>query len=881
MIGTTLDRYQIESKLGEGGMGVVYKARDTHLDRAVAIKVLPPDKVLNADRRRRFTQEAKAASALNHPGIVTVHDIRSDAGTDFIVMEFVDGRTLDGLIPPTGLSVARALRYAVGIAAAMAKAHEAGIIHRDLKPSNVIVTSDDTIKILDFGLAKLLETAEDTSNTATMTSPASEPGLVVGTAAYMSPEQAEGRNLDGRSDIFSFGAMLYEMVTGQRPFRGETQISTITKILTEDPAAPSQIAAVVTPELDRTILRCLRKDPDRRFQTMGDLRVALEDLAIDSSSVSHTRPALPRTRLGSWRSLGIAAAVLAAIATAAYLARQDQATAELPHLRALPVTATPGAKQSPSLSPDGTQVVFTWTNPELKNTDLYVQHIGAGAPLRLTSDPGSDYSPKWSPDGRSIAFLRHDPRSGRRELRLVPPLGGAERLLAEIRLGQAVLRPMTVAWCPNSRCLVVTDSAGEKRPDALFVVSVESGDKRQLTTPPDTVLADSDPAISPDGRWLVFRREAAPFTGELYLVGLNGTAASGDPVALTTTQQYAYNPVWMPDSTEILFSSRNAIWRLRTASGHGPVRLPFVGEDGVMPVVSRPSGGGPIRMVYVRTFADLNIWRVNVPAAGQPAQAPPVVAIASTRRDDHPNVAPDGSIAFISDRTGESEVWRADPSGSNAAQLTFMSANPGFVRWSPDGSSIAFHSNPEGQGDVLVVPSQGGTPRNVTASPANDVFPSFSRDGQWIYFSSTRTKVPSIWKLPTNGGEAVPITPGPALLAIESTDGRDLFYVGNDAPFQAGPLMRVPLKGGPAVKVAEGALPAAFAVLEHGVYYIELSGAESRLRFLEFATGRSTVIAEQLGNVGWGLTASPDGRSVFYARIDSAVDDLMLVDDFR
>src|SRR5262245_10581938 len=203
MIGQTLDRYQIESKLGEGGMGVVYRARDTHLDRPVAIKVLPPDKVADADRRRRFVQEAKAASALNHAGIVTIHDIRSHGGTDFIVMEFLEGRTLDQLIPPAGFPIPRALRYAADISAAMAKAHEAGIVHRDLKPSNVIVTSDDRVKILDFGLAKLVEAGDGTTSTETRTSPVSEAGLIVGTAAYMSPEQAEGRSLDGRSDIFS------------------------------------------------------------------------------------------------------------------------------------------------------------------------------------------------------------------------------------------------------------------------------------------------------------------------------------------------------------------------------------------------------------------------------------------------------------------------------------------------------------------------------------------------------------------------------------------------------------------------------------------------------------------------------------------------------
>ena len=217
MIGQTLDHYRIESKIGEGGMGVVYGARDTHLDRPVAVKVLPPDRVADPARKQRFVQEARAASALNHPNIVTIHDIRSQDGVDFIVMEYVEGKTLDERIPARGMRPTEALKSAVQIADALAKAHGAGIIHRDLKPSNVMVTEEGRVKVLDFGLAKLLEPADYSDEAATLTAgPLTEEGAVVGTAAYMSPEQAEGRKLDGRSDIFSFGSVLYEMVTGRK-----------------------------------------------------------------------------------------------------------------------------------------------------------------------------------------------------------------------------------------------------------------------------------------------------------------------------------------------------------------------------------------------------------------------------------------------------------------------------------------------------------------------------------------------------------------------------------------------------------------------------------------------------------------------------------------
>src|SRR5881409_3936100 len=231
MIGQTLDHYRIVSKLGEGGMGVVYKAHDTHLDRPVAIKVLPPDKVADPARKQRFVQEAKAASALNHPNIVTIHDVGSCNGMDFIVMECIEGKTVGELIPPKGLRPAQAVHHAVQIADALAKAHGAGILHRDLKPSNVMVTDEGRIKILDFGLAKLVELVDSPSAATTLTAPLTEEGTVMGTAAYMSPEQAEGRTLDGRSDIFSFGSVLYEMVTGRKAFAGANRISTLAAIL--------------------------------------------------------------------------------------------------------------------------------------------------------------------------------------------------------------------------------------------------------------------------------------------------------------------------------------------------------------------------------------------------------------------------------------------------------------------------------------------------------------------------------------------------------------------------------------------------------------------------------------------------------------------------
>jgi Tol biopolymer transport system component/tRNA A-37 threonylcarbamoyl transferase component Bud32 len=880
VIGQTLDRYRIESKLGEGGMGVVYKARDTQLDRDVAIKVLPPDKVADPERRQRFVQEAKAASALNHPNIVTVHDIRADAGVDFIVMEYVDGRTLHEIIPPKGLNVTQSLRYGVQIADALAKAHEAGIVHRDLKPSNVMVTDDGRVKVLDFGVAKLFDAPDVAADAMTHTSPLTGVGTVVGTAAYMSPEQAEGRKVDARSDIFSFGAVLYEMVTGRRSFAGDSQATIVSKILSEDPAPPSTIASSVSTDAERMILRCLRKDPARRYQTMADLKVALEDLAADSAVASAQTMAVRRARPWRWAW----AALVVALAIAAYFvspSMRSPGPAAAP-LRAVPLTTLAGGARSPSFSPDGNQVAFAWTGLQQDNRDVYVQQIGAGTPLRLTTDPANDYSPVWSPNGRAIAFLRQQP--DRSELRLVPPLGGPERKVTDIR-PRGFLRPVTLAWCPDSSCVVVTDSQDQAKsdvPDVLYVVSIESGAKRQLTTPQRQYLADTDPAVSPDGRWLVFRRDLAPFSGQLQLLQLgDNLTARGEARALTPILLSAYGPAWISNS-EFVFSGKGSLWRMSTTQNSKPDRLPFVGEDGFMPTVSLAQSGRPARLVYVRSFQDTNIWRIDAPAAGAPSSSPPVLTISSTRRDELAQFSPDGKrVTLMSGRSGEWEVWAADVSGANAVQLSALGANPGFPHWSPKGDLVAFHSNSEdGPGDIYVVPADGGKPRNLTSHPANDTFPSFSHDGQWIYFTSTRGGSLAIWKMPSSGGAPVQVSPNKAKRGLESVDGASLYYVDGtvDGP---GTLWQLPLTGGSPVKLTDNVDSNNFDVVESGVYYLERVAGDSRVRFFDFTTRRVADIADKLGNVALGLTASRDGRIILFARVDSATDDLMLVEDFR
>jgi serine/threonine protein kinase len=400
--GTKLSHFEIVEKLGEGGMGVVYKARDLNLDRLVAIKILSAGAVSNPDRQARFVQEAKAASSLNHPNIITVYEIDTTAELPFIAMEYVDGKTLDRLIPSHGMPLDDALRYAVQITGASSDAHAAGITHRDLKPANVMVTDKGNVKVLDFGLAKLSEHSGEGSGlaggtavaTAGMQQLKTEEGTILGTFSYMSPEQAEGKKVDGRSDIFSFGVMLYQMLTGLRPFRGDSRLSTMAAILREEPRPAGELVTGLPAEVDRVLARAMRKDPARRFQTMADLKVALEELRDESSSgrlsmLATTARPRPKTR---WPLIAGAVAAVLVLAAGVWMLRK--AGQPMPPQTIVPLTTYAGSELNPAFSPDGNQVAFSWDGEKQENFDIYIKLVeGGGTPVRLTTDPASDIRP--------------------------------------------------------------------------------------------------------------------------------------------------------------------------------------------------------------------------------------------------------------------------------------------------------------------------------------------------------------------------------------------------------------------------------------------------------------------------------------------------------
>ena len=903
MIGTQLGHFEILGKLGEGGMGVVYKARDTHLGRLVAVKILPADRVADEDRRRRFVQEARAASALNHPGIVTVHDVAVHQGVDFIAMEYVAGRPLDRVIPRRGLRLNDALSYAVQIADALTAAHAAGIVHRDLKPANVMVTEDGRIKLLDFGLAKLVDHRalghDVTSTRAEARPPLTGDGAVVGTVAYMAPEQAEGRPVDARVDIFSLGTVLYEMLTGRRAFHGESPLASLTAVLKDEPRPARELVEDLPPDLDRLITRCLRKDPQRRWQAMADVKVALQELKEESDSAKLAAPLrapAPRARTSLRWSAAVAVVAVIGVAAAFMLLRRAVPGASPPAIlfSPAPLTTLQGRELGATFAPDGNSVAFTWNGEDGSNWDIYVKLIGPGPPLRLTTDSGADLGPAWSRDGRSIAFVRT--QGDRSQVIIVPSLGGPERQVFEADGSAFRCQAQCLSWSADGASLVLTVANEPAGPPSLLALDVSTAETRPITAERPGTGGDVYPAVSPDGRSLAFVRQAGVRTGEICIVPVSERLQAAGPCrTLGPSGQQHHGLTWTGDGGALVVSRGTVgnigLWTISTDEGATARRLTSPGDEARLPSASLAHG----RLAYTRTASDQDIWTLPLDERGR-AGGDPVREVASTLREMNPQFSPDGRrIVFESLRSGAQEIWLADRLGANASQLTaFGGKMGGTPAWSPDGQWIAYDLRVDGPGDIFVVASRGGAPRRVTADPLDDLVPNWSRDGQWIYFASRRTGMYESWKVSRNGGQEEQLTTAGGGYTKESPDGGTLYYTTIGPPLPA--LWRMPAGGGPSeLIVPQLAAYSNFAVTRTGIYFEPPSAGQvrghdsqfttlgeqgSRIEFLSFATGKVVEVVKLSRSLGAGMDVSADGGLLLFVQTESISEDLMLVENF-
>jgi Tol biopolymer transport system component len=710
-------------------MGDVYAAEDLQLHRLVALKTLPPEFASDSERLHRFQREAQAVAALNHPNIVTLFGVEEADGVHFLTMELVEGRTLGDLIPPGGLPPRELLAFAVPLADAVRAAHEHGVIHRDLKPANIMIGAEGRLKVLDFGLAKQLRGRLDAGAasedaTASMVTAAHH---VLGTAAYMSPEQAQGQGADARSDIFSLGVVLYEMATGRRPFRGDSSASVMSSIVRDTPPPPSDLNAAVPPDLDRAIRRCLAKEPGSRYQTAAGLRNDLEDLQRHLTATAGPSRRSPsrwtrRQRLAAGAIVGLA---IAAGAAAAFWRWRPVAEAPPGPLRPefTQLTTQPGVEWFPSISPDGKWLVYVGDSGGHKH--IYLQSVSGQTPLDISGEASTDDDdqPAFSPDGERIAFRSSRAGAG---LFVMGRTGEAPR-----RVTQHGFRP---AWSPDGTRLVFAVENVELNPQnvarksELWTVEVATETATRLFEG-DAVM----PAWSPHDRRIAYtRRIGPPLQADIWTI----PAAGGEPVPITTDSATDWNPAWSPDGRYLYFSSDRGgsmnLWRVAVDESSGrclgepePLTAPA-------PLAAHASvSADGRRMVYTSALVTANIQRLAFDPVSGAIKGEPTWVTTGSRRWSSPDPSPDGDwVAFYSLVRPEGDVHLARPDGTGLRQLTGDAAIDRLPRWSPDGRWILLMSNRSGDSAVWAIRPDASGLRRLTGEGTS--YSAWSPDGSRV-----------------------------------------------------------------------------------------------------------------------------------------------------
>ncbi|MFN7987898.1 MAG: protein kinase [Thermoanaerobaculia bacterium] len=701
--GEKLGPYEVVAPIGRGGMGEVYRARDTRLARDVALKVLPEAAHGNPERFQRFEREARAVGALNHPNVVVVHDVGSQDGAPYLVSELLEGETLRERLLRGPLPAERAVEVAVQVARGLGAAHEKGIVHRDLKPENVFLTADGHVKVLDFGLVKLLSADSSTEGKGTELETRSD--VVVGTAGYMAPEQVRGEPVDGRADVFALGACLHEMLTGRRAFHAGSAAETMAAILREEPADPSSFRRRVNPQLDRIVRRCLEKQKAARFQSARDLAFALESLSGSSLAAGPGLLASLAPRgvgvLLRRSAVPLGALLLGAVAGALLVVRFRQGPPPAPTvLRALTQS---GSDSAPAASPDGGLVAFA--SRRGRSTRIWLKQVRAEGETALTAGP-ADTEPRFFPDGQSLLFTRTDEKTVP-SLWRVPVVGGEERrLFTSAESGDVSPDGTEVAFLRLLR--------QEDRTSALVVAPLSSGKERELARF-DTIV--SNPRFSPDGRTVALAEEGSAQSGvpgSIVLVSRDGAARR---VALPQSARQPTSVAWLGSGGSIL-------------AGIYDASLPHTRTVGLHVLRFRLPGG---------RAESVGWW----PSAGRVL-----------------DVLGDGRVVFESVTTRES--LREIPLGREGPVrwLTHGTATDRQPVYSPDGKWILFSSDRSGQLDLWTISTETGALRRVTDDAAQDWDPAFSPDGKRILWSSDRTGRFEIWTSALDGTEARLLTRG-------------------------------------------------------------------------------------------------------------------------
>jgi len=809
--GTKLGRYEIRSQLGAGGMGEVYLALDSDLNRKVALKVLPEDFATKPHAMQRFIQEAKAASGLNHPNIITIYEIGTEGGTYFIAAEFIDGETLRNYVLRSQLSVSKAIEIGLQVASALSTAHAAGIIHRDIKPDNIMLRRDGIVKVLDFGLAKLTErwtTSDVDPDAATKAIVQTQSGVIVGTTAYMSPEQTRALDVDTRTDIWSLGVVLYEMIAGVTPFKGHTASDTSAAILKSDPTPLSEMLPETPFELERIVSKALQKDRDERYQVIKDLELDLKALKrqfelgatqepsiqsratwlVQSPHTARSTAAMSRAasttveKPKTSKSLWVALVVLIAVGGIAgwYLWQQLKTRTFQPsNLTVTQLTSRKndlgetGTKHA-RFSPDGRLIAYASSKDG--SSPIWLKQVTGGDPFTNRSAEGNAASPVWSPDGQQLAFLSR--REGQNGIWTMAAFGGASTLVKNLERSSRGL----VCWSKSG--LIYFISQGN-----LYSLNVTNQQVAQVSNFDPAKPVERGFSVSPDEQQIAYS-DIQNGQSDIWVM----PRAGGQPTRVTNDESEDSQPVWTPDGKKVLYSSkRNGIKQIfmTTLDNRPPVQLTT--NDNNTDVLDVSSDG--TKILYATGREELDLWSVNVD------QSVESQLTFDTGIELWPDVSPDGkSIAFQSlpPNTGAT-LFKSIPEvktlGSDAP-LTQLAPDGFALRWSPDGKQIAFLRQTNGAPNLWTVHSSGGDARALTTggiafggytylpynrSQTEDF--EWSNDGTSLVYCAKETGAANVWQVSADGSQKKQLSDNTndRLLFFNptvSTDGKIIAWVG-------------------------------------------------------------------------------------------------------
>jgi serine/threonine protein kinase len=863
--GHRLGPYEILATLGVGGMGQVYSAADTRLHRTVAIKVVSHERVADNERKRRFLQEARAASALNHPNIVTLHDMASDGGIDYLVMEYIPGKSLDQLINRKALPLVEAVGYARQIANALAAAHAAGIIHRDVKPANVIITPDSQVKVLDFGLAKLRDCAPGVEGeTQTIESALTERGTVLGTVAYMSPEQAGARPIDHRTDVFSLGVVLYEMITGQRPFRGKSAVETMNAIIND----PAPLLDVQRPEVNDILDKALAKDLKNRYQHAGDLALDLDRCLRKPVTVP---PRLERFR---FLTSGIIVMLLLAVPGAWWLGHSGSSSTNgnpLADAKFTRFTDFEGTERDAAISPDGKFVAFI--SDRDGPLDVWVSQVGTGRFENRTQGKVPDLDSLlrvvgFSGDGTEIWLHDYYPKN---PLLRMPLMGGPVRIF--LSKSPAKTAPINVAWSPDGTRLVYHTSDDG---DPMFMTDLTGGNPSQIFVNQSSDIHNHYPAWSLDGHWIYFVR-GTPTTGEmdLWRVSPDGKTAE----QLTHHKSAVSYPAPAGE--------RTVFYVAQDQDGSGPWMWALDTER----KITRRVSFGLEKYVSVAATADGRRLVATVANPSAALYSVPILDHVAQERDVKPFALPTvralaprfrgPSLFYLSSQGTGDGLWRYQDGqvleiwkGSDGALLEPVAV-------SSDGRRLAFVLRRDGKRQMHLTTAEGSDLQAIDKDLDIRGAADWSPDGKWIVAGGVNPSGAGLFKIPVDGGAPVRLYEGSSSNPVWSPDGDLIVFTGANVSAVA-PLLAVHPDGSkfdlPRIEVRREGERVRF--LPNGKALVFMQGLQARQDFwlLNLATGKTRTLA-QLSNpaamLSFDITA--DGKQIVFDRLKEN-SDIVLID---